>query len=270
MINMKRTQVQGIDLFDMPVKAVKANGEIFVDDRLEYLITETPKVSRCRHSMNEFISKKIYWGDFETIHSILKHINKKMRKGFMKHTLLLSVPYDITAGSFANIFDRMVSEAGLQAGWRTVKLIDNIICAAVGAGIPVDEAIKFPLIYSNSWCTYICVIYAGFILKAEIINENVNHIDSKTLLAYYNKLIAELPAEVPEYFQTVKLSVDKRKDILDGWYKPLGNSIHMIVPTEVRSRLGNNLEKYELIYTNHYEGVIINGLAAILQRTDKI
>lgn len=76
--------------------------------------------------------------DFEVTQSMLKYfISKSMgnSKSFIRPRIIICVPYGIT-----QVEKKAVKESALSAGAREVFLIEEPMAAAIGAGMPVDEA----------------------------------------------------------------------------------------------------------------------------------
>jgi len=74
----------------------------------------------------------------------------------VKPRLLFSVP-----GSISSVEERAVVQAGLQAGARKVYLMEAPLAAALGAGVPIDEAAGRMVVDIGAGTTDIAVLSLG-------------------------------------------------------------------------------------------------------------
>ncbi|NLY42350.1 MAG: rod shape-determining protein [Desulfovibrionales bacterium] len=74
--------------------------------------------------------------DFEVTRAMISYFIRKVVAGmrFVKPRMVICVPAGIT-----QVEKRAVIESALQAGVREVKLIEEPMAAAIGAGMPIDE-----------------------------------------------------------------------------------------------------------------------------------
>lgn len=259
----------GVDLYDNPLKAVEKQDGIIIDKSLKNIMHEIEPIEYYDGSKVEDINNRRYWGDFFVTSALLKYTMKAGIK-LMKPRLMVCVPSDITHGPFGNLFTRMISEAGTTSGAREVFLIENIVCAAIGANLILGYGEKFPFIYANQWCTYMAVIFAGGILKARFIEKNYNDISNTELLENYEELKKALPDEMPEKYRFMKLKPEVREKIDNIWAEPLDNTINIAVPDEMKHKIGFSLGRYNLNYVHNYHVCIINGLEKVIQAGDSI
>lgn len=74
--------------------------------------------------------------DFEMTERMLREFLRKISTfSLLKPRLLISVPSGIT-----EVEERAIIDVGLQAGARKVFLIEEPVAAAIGAGLPIEEA----------------------------------------------------------------------------------------------------------------------------------
>jgi hypothetical protein len=251
----------GTDLYDMPIKAVDIDGITYIRERLEDVIKHYPDFNDDANVLNEYILNKKYWGDFELTQFLLKYINKNSNPKLMKPNLIISVPLDGAEGRFGGIFKRMISEAALSSGWRSVQLMENVFCAAVGAGVPIREHKKTLFMYSNDWCTYICLFLAGALIKFYIIEKPNVEIAAEEIKDSLQTMLLELPDDISKSFKSVKFGSIINSDLYLNWDSSIENKIYMAVPDLNKYRYGAWLDKYQLIYTEKYEDCVVNGLA---------
>lgn len=250
----------GIDLYDIPIKAVDINGNTYIKENLEDVIKLFPDINHDANILNEYISNKKYWGDFELTQFLLKYINRNSNPRLMKPSLIISVPLDGIEGRFGGIFKRMISEAALSSGWRSVQLMENVRCAAIGAGVPIREHKKTLFVYSNEWCTYTCLFFAGVLIKFHILEKSNEEIAAEEIKDSLQTMLLELPKDISNSFKSLKSGSIMNSDLYLNWDRSVENKIYMAVPDLNKYRYGAWLDQYQLIYTEKYEDCIVTGL----------
>lgn len=101
--------------------------------------------------------------DFDTARALIAHFLKQVIGGWaqMKPDVVICVPTQIT-----DVERRAVSEAATRAGARTVRLIEEPIAAAVGAGLPVLEPMGSMVVDIGGGTTDIAIITLGAMANA--------------------------------------------------------------------------------------------------------
>jgi rod shape-determining protein MreB len=104
--------------------------------------------------------------DFETTKQMITFFIRKVIKGLslVKPHIVICVPTGIT-----QVEMRAVIEAGEQAGAREVKLIEEPMAAAIGAGLPILEPVGNLVVDIGGGTTEVAVISLGAIAYAESI-----------------------------------------------------------------------------------------------------
>ena len=74
--------------------------------------------------------------DFDTAEIMLKHFIRRVHEGnsLVSPRIVIGIPSGVTG-----VERRAVMDAAIQAGARDVRLIDEPVAAAIGAGLPVAE-----------------------------------------------------------------------------------------------------------------------------------
>lgn len=102
--------------------------------------------------------------DFETTKSMLKYFISRAVKALPgpmnKPRVLVGVPLGITP-----VEERAVQEAATQAGAREAFVIEEPLAAAIGAGLPVEEAIGSMIVDIGGGTSEIAVISLGGIVR---------------------------------------------------------------------------------------------------------
>ena len=138
--------------------------------------------------------------DFEVTEHMLKHFITKVHGSLNKGALirpsprvLVSVPCKSTP-----VERRAIRESAQSAGSREVRLIEEPMAAALGAGLPVSEAIGTLVVDIGGGTTEIAVISLGGVVYADTVRVGGDRFD-ETIVNYVRRtkgtLIGEAMAE---------------------------------------------------------------------------
>ena len=133
--------------------------------------------------------------DFEVTQAMLKYFINKARNGssFSKPRVVVGVPSGVT-----EVEKRAVIDAAIQAGAREAYLIEEPMAAAIGAGLPVEEATGSMVVDIGGGTTDIAVISLGGTVVSTSIKIAGDDFD-EALVRYmrkkHNLLIGERTAE---------------------------------------------------------------------------
>ena len=102
--------------------------------------------------------------DFEITRAMIKYFIAKAlnKKRFNKSNIVISVPVGVTS-----IERRAVEEVAYDAGARKVKLVEEPMAAAIGAGLNVDQPIGNMIVDIGGGTTEIAVISLGGIVASD-------------------------------------------------------------------------------------------------------
>ena len=134
--------------------------------------------------------------DFEITQKMLKYfISRSTEKNpvFIRPRIAICVPYGIT-----QVERRAVEESALSAGAREVHLIEEPLAAAVGAGLPINEATGNLVVDIGGGTTGVAIISLGGIVVCESIKVGGDKLDEAIvhyLRRNFNLLIGERTAE---------------------------------------------------------------------------
>jgi len=134
--------------------------------------------------------------DFLVTEKMLQHfISKVHENNFIKPSprVLICVPYNST-----QVERKAIKESAMGAGAREVYLIDEPMAAAIGAGLPVEEATGSMVIDIGGGTTEIAIISLSGIVFAESVRVGGDRFD-EAITTYvrrnYGSLIGEATAE---------------------------------------------------------------------------
>ena len=183
---------KGIVRREPSVVAIKSDtGDVLaVGDEAKRMIGRTPGSIVAIRPMKDGVI-----ADFDVTQAMLKYfIRKAMNtKSFVRPRVVVGVPSGVT-----EVEKRAVIDAAQQAGAREAYLIEEPMAAAIGAGLPVEEATGSMVVDIGGGTTEIAVISLGGIVTSCSIRIGGDEMDS-SIIQYikreYNLLIGERTAE---------------------------------------------------------------------------
>lgn len=223
--------------------------------------------------------------DFDITASMLEIFIKKVTGGskFAKPRVIICIPSGVT-----EVERRAVREAALKAGARQVNVIEEPMAAAIGAGLPISEAMGSMVVDIGGGTSEVAVISLGGIVASRSVRVGGDEFD-QAIIAYikrkYNLLIGERTAEhiKIEVGSAFKLEEEKYMDIkgrnlTDGLPKNI-----KIASEEIRQALEEPLERViqaiketlertppELAADIIDNGITLTGGGALLSGLDKL
>ena len=138
---------------------VDTNSVRAVGTEAKEMLDKTPRtISAIRPLQNGVIA------DFEVTRAMVKYFITKAlgNKKFTKSNIVICVPVGVTS-----IERRAVEEVAYDAGARKVKLVEEPMAAAIGAGLPVQEAVGNMIIDIGGGTTEIAIISLGGIVVSD-------------------------------------------------------------------------------------------------------
>lgn len=133
--------------------------------------------------------------DFEVTEAMIKHFIRKVhnRRSFVSPKMIICVPTGSTA-----VEQRAIIESAESAGASQVRLIEEPMAAAIGAGLPVTEPSGSMVVDIGGGTTEVAVISLGGIVYAKSVRVGGDKMDD-AIIAYirraHNLLIGESTAE---------------------------------------------------------------------------
>ena len=133
--------------------------------------------------------------DFEVTEAMLRHFISKVhnRRRMVRPRVVIAVPSGIT-----EVEKRAVKDSATHAGAREVYLIEEPMAAAIGAGLPVEEARGSMVVDIGGGTTEIALISLNGVVYAESVRVGGDRFD-EAIITYvrrnYGSLIGESTAE---------------------------------------------------------------------------
>ena len=275
---------KGIVLREPSVVAIERDtGDVLaVGDEAKKMIGRTPGNIVAIRPMKDGVI-----ADFDVTQNMLKYfIRKAMNtKAFVRPRVVVGVPSGVT-----EVEKRAVIDAAQQAGAREAYLIEEPMAAAIGAGLPVEEATGNMVVDIGGGTTEIAVISLGGIVTSRSIRIGGDEMDS-SIVQYikklYNLMIGERTAEeikIKIGTATVVTSKTEKdleirgRDLVSGLPKNL-----TIKSSEIREALADPVDKIvnavkttlertppELAADIMDHGIMMTGGGALLANIDKL
>ncbi|MBP1924943.1 rod shape-determining protein MreB [Sedimentibacter acidaminivorans] len=163
---------KGIIVNEPSVVAINVNTNTVraVGNDAKYMLDRTPKtINAIRPLQNGVIA------DFEITSAMIKYfINKSLNnRRFMKSNIVICVPVGVTS-----IERRAVEEVAYDSGAKKVKLVEEPMAAAIGAGLLVHEAVGNMIIDIGGGTTEIAIVSLGGIVVSDSLRIAGDDIDA--------------------------------------------------------------------------------------------
>ncbi len=272
----------GIVLREPSVVAVQAgtNKVVAVGDDAKRMLGRTPgNIVAVRPLKDGVIA------DFEITEAMLRHFIRKVqpRRGMMRPRVVIAVPSGIT-----EVEKRAVKESAIAAGTRKVYLIEEPMAAAIGVGLPVQDASGNMIVDIGGGTTEVALISLSGIVYSRSVRVAGDELDeaiTQYLKRAYNLMVGERTAEEVKirigsaYPQTKEASMEvKGRDLVAGLPKTV-----KITSQEVREAMLDPLNSIieavrvtlercppELSADLVDRGLVLAGGGALLRGLDKL
>lgn len=183
---------KGIVLYEPSVVAFEDGGNrvLAVGEEAKKMLGRTPRGIFTVRPLREGVI-----ADFEVTAEMLKYFIKKVHNPnrFTRPSVVICVPSGVT-----EVEKRAVSEVAYKCGAGRVFLIDELIAAAIGVGLPIFEPMGNLVIDIGGGTSEVAVISLGGIVISElsqVAGDYINKIISKYVKQAHNLYIGELTAE---------------------------------------------------------------------------
>lgn len=223
--------------------------------------------------------------DFEITSDMLKAFIKRAssRSMFIRTRVMICIPSGVT-----EVERRAVYDAAKSAGAKYVSLIEETMASAIGAGLPVSEAIGSMVVDIGGGTSEVAVISLGDVVTSRSVRVGGDNFDA-AIIAYikkkYNLLIGERTAE------DIKITIGsaypfegegakniKGRNLMDGLPKNVEVSAEEIREAladpvnQILDAVRATLEKTppELAADIIDRGIMLTGGGALLRGLDKL
>jgi len=232
---------QGIVLREPSVVAVRSgtNLVLAVGDDAKRMLGRTPgnivAIRPLRHGVI---------ADYEVTEAMLRHFVRKVhnRRHWIRPRIVIAVPSGIT-----EVEKRAVNESAAAAGAREVHLVEEPMAAAIGAGLPVQEAAATMVVDIGGGTTEVAIISLYGLVYSRSVRVAGDELD-EAIINYlrrgYELLIGERTAEEVKirmgsaWPQASETAVEvKGRDLVSGLPKTI-----KVSSDEIREALAQPLE----------------------------
>jgi len=272
---------EGVVLCEPSVVAVnkETNKVLAVGEEAKRMLGRTPGSIEAIRPMKDGVIS-----DFEITEEMLKHFIRKVhrRRVLVRPAMVIAIPSGIT-----EVEKRAVKDSAERAGARSVYLIEEPKAAAVGVGLPVEEAAGNMIVDVGGGTTEFAVISLGGIVYSKSIRIAGDEMD-KAIIDYlrttYNLMIGERTAEEIKirigsaYPLEEELNMDVRgRDLIAGLPKTI-----TVTSVEIREALQEPIQQIvdaskstlehtppELSADLIDRGIVMAGGGALLRGLDK-
>ncbi len=225
--------------------------------------------------------------DFEVTEKLLKYfIDKIHQDGFTllpRPKVVIGIPMDLT-----EVEKKAVEDAAMSAGAREIHLVEEPIAGAIGARLPILDAVANMIVDIGGGITEIAIISLGGIVRSKsikIAGEELN----KNVIQYarerFNLLLGEHIAEIAkikvgsacELEEQLQIEI-RGRDLISGLPKEvivndtqirdaISRSVRIIVEN-IKSTL--EVAPPELVADIYHKGMILTGGGSMLKGLDKV
>jgi len=186
------TPKEGIVLNEPSVVALdsRTDAVLAVGKEAKEYLGRTPEKIRAIRPMKDGVI-----ADFEVTRAMISYFVKKVITGLnlVKPRMVICVPTGIT-----QVEKRAVIESAQQAGARDVKLVEEPMAAAIGAGLPIEEPCGNMVVDIGGGTTEVAVISLSAVAYAEsvrIAGDEINDAVQRYIQDEHHLLIGENMAE---------------------------------------------------------------------------
>ena len=273
---------KGIIIREPSVVAVdKANNEVLaIGAEAKQMIGRTPGHIIAIRPMKDCVI-----ADFDITQSMLKFFIKKAigKNSLVRPRIVVGVPSGVT-----EVEKRAVIDATVQAGAREAYLIEEPMAAAIGAGLPVQEATGSMVVDIGGGTCEVAVISLGGIVVSKSIRTGGDAMDD-AIVRYIRKtfslLIGERTAEEVKINIGTAMPLEnpeemdiRGRDLVSGLPKNITINSNQVCEalnepvTNILDAVRNTLERTppELAADIMDRGVVMTGGSSLLRNLDRI
>jgi rod shape-determining protein MreB len=271
---------KGIVLREPTVIAVNSRGKIIsVGNQAKYMSGKTPFEIKVIRPLRDGVI-----ADFDVAKKMLDYFLTKAgaKRGIFRPRVLIGVPSGIT-----QVEKKAVIEAAILAGAKQALVIDEPMAAAVGTGLPVEEARGSMIVDIGGGTTEVAVISLRGVVVVKsirIAGDEMNEAIINYLRRQYSLLVGETTAEQIKIKIGNAYPLEKEekmevrgRDLIDGLPKSV-----QITSEEVRKALQPVIQEIldtikstleitppELSADIMDRGIMLSGGGALLRNLDK-
>lgn len=224
--------------------------------------------------------------DFEVTEKMLKYFVDKVHEDTFtlvpRPRMVMSVPLEIT-----EVERKAVEDAALSAGAREAFLVEAPLCAAIGAGLPVEDSVGSMLVDIGGGTTEIAVVALGGIVTWKSLTVGGDEM-TKSIMQYardvFNLLVGERVAEEVKWRIGSSLDLGTPMEMeMRGRYLINGLPRQvMVTDAQIREAIYKNVQTIvenikatievtppEIVADIYERGLVLTGGGALLKGLDR-
>ncbi len=272
---------KGIIVREPSVVAIdKVDGRVLaVGNQAQEMLGRTPENIIAIRPMKDGVI-----AEYDVAREMIKSLMKKaMGKagGIFKPRVIVCIPSGVT-----DVEKRAVDDAVMQAGAKSVLLIEEPMAAAIGAGMPIDRPVGNMIIDIGGGTTEVAIISLSGIVVSKTLRMAGNALDTAIvnfIKRNYGLAIGDRTAE------DIKFELASATQRNDGFYDVKGRDIVTGLPknitissAEVKEAIASSLKEISLAVKDALEetppelasdiienGIMLTGGGALIKNIDK-
>ena len=187
--------------------------------------------------------------DYVVTEEMIKHFIKKVhnRKSFANPRILICVPTGSTP-----VERKAIQDSALAAGARRVQLIEEPIAAAIGAGLPIQEATGSMVVDIGGGTTEIAIMSLGGVVYSNslrIAGDSMDQALIQFMRKKFNLLIGDASAE------KLKKEIGTALATSNNVYQVKGRDIRSGTPKEISLKEDDTAEALYPVLSQIMEGI---------------
>jgi len=260
--------------------SIEDNRILAVGDEAKEMLGRTPETIVASRPMKDGVI-----ADYRVTEAMLRYFIGKVLGGwrFLRPDIMVAVPAGITSTE-----RRAVVEATVKAGAKNAYVVKEPILAAIGAGIPINEAAGHMIVDIGGGTSEMAVISLGGIVSwasTRVGGDKIDQAISEYIKKKHNLAIGESTAEKVKIKLGSALPQEdepsfkiRGRDMVGGLPKTIevkGNEITEAISEQLREII-NTIKSVlqntppELVADIIDRGMVLSGGGALLQNLDKL
>jgi hypothetical protein len=164
--------------------------------------------------------------------------------------------------------NKMIYDAVMNAGAKSVYLLDDLFLAALGTG--VYQKNEGPLYHKKIYllvqkeASYLGIILAGGTFEVKTIPKGHDNLTKDDLQLELRKLLDNFPKEFPAQFQHRAISKEVKQELEKAWQRKMEQQVYITAPERFKDHWGQMIDDYWLVYTNDGELAVSKGIEQFL------
>lgn len=205
------------------------------------------------------------WENRRTLKALVKKVYKAagIRLWTYRPIVVISTPANTPKQVNKEIYNTV-----LDAGARTVYLMDDFLMAALGSGVyqkdegPAYNKKIYVLIQEEA--TYLGIILAGGTFELREIAKGYDNLTSADLETELTQLLNNFPTEVPPQFHHQSIKKVVAEELEKAWRRKPEKRVYLTAPQQYQGKWNDRIGGYDVVYSGEGERAIPQGIEQFL------